>query len=395
MKKIIPVVLLLISNLCYSQLTPVFYIDTICDNPPTTVMVAVKVNNFSNQAAASFQLFFDSVNNNMVYNEQYTSNPALVTGLLVVNDLPDRIQAAWFSLNPISIPDGEDFVTLSFQHNQDTCYLNFSDTLVTGLINSMIIPEQVTVAQQPQNVMTAEGQTAVFDLVMLTQGALIQWQYSVDGGMNWFDMQEIPPFYGVTSTALVIDSVIMQYDQYMFRARFLNCNGGFSDPAVLTVMPNSSLSGTLTYNNTLNSPLANVIITLEQGGVTQYTAVTDNSGNFLFPFVQNGVYDILYQVPYVWGGVNAVDALMILQHSVGLIPLVGLNHQVADINSNGIINSVDALLALKRFVGMISTYAPTPDWQFDVNTVTVNPNSSMNAILHALCTGDVDGSYIP
>lgn len=58
--------------------------------------------------------------------------------------------------------------------------------------------------------------------------------------------------------------------------------------------------------------------------------------------------------------VNSTDALLILQHSVGLITLEGVPLRAADINGDGEINSSDALLILRLSVGSLTQESMIP-----------------------------------
>ena len=67
--------------------------------------------------------------------------------------------------------------------------------------------------------------------------------------------------------------------------------------------------------------------------------------------------------------------------------------KVADVDNSGAVNSVDALLVLKRFVGIINSF-PAPDWQYDTDAISIAANGMTNVQIKALCSGDVDGSYV-
>lgn len=54
--------------------------------------------------------------------------------------------------------------------------------------------------------------------------------------------------------------------------------------------------------------------------------------------------------------INSADALLMLQHSVGNITLVGEEFAAADIDKNGVVNSADALLVLQYSVGIINNF---------------------------------------
>jgi hypothetical protein len=393
MKKILLLALVLLGKTALPQPAPFLYIDTICHNTPGWVQVPVQFTDFNNVSSLSFYLYYDTVNANLEYSH-YVLDSNFLYGFPIVNATPGTISFAWFSIIPLSLPDEDTILTITFWHLQDTCYLNF-DTTPGSYSNGFVIPSVVSLAQQPQDFTTVEGQTAVFDVVSASPGAMFQWQYSMDNGITWFDIPDSPPFYGVLSSVLIIDSVVVGYDQMQFRAAFLNCGGGFSDPALLTVLPNASFNGSLTYPNAFNTPLDNTVISLIQGGITQYSATTDINGNFSFPYVMPGIYNITYQMSHPWGGGNASDALKIMQHSVGMLQLTGLPLQAADVNESSSINAMDALIVLKRFVGMILSFDPYPEWKFNATQVNIPANTTMSLNINALCTGDVDVSYIP
>jgi hypothetical protein len=84
-----------------------------------------------------------------------------------------------------------------------------------------------------------------------------------------------------------------------------------------------------------------------------------------------------------------------MQHSVGMLQLTGLPLQAADVNESSSINAMDALIVLKRFVGMILSFDPYPEWKFNATQVNIPANTTMSLNINALCTGDVDVSYIP
>lgn len=57
------------------------------------------------------------------------------------------------------------------------------------------------------------------------------------------------------------------------------------------------------------------------------------------------------------GEINSSDALLILQHSVGLIKLSNAEITLADVNTDGAVNSGDALEVLSYTVGLISGFS--------------------------------------
>ncbi len=165
---------------------------------------------------------------------------------------------------------------------------------------------------------------------------------------------------------------------------------------IITVLQPTSttITGTITYKNNANTPITNSIIELKQNGITVAQATTDASGHYTFSNLSNGTYLINCNISKTWGGVNSVDALMILKKFVGLITLTGLNLKAADVDGSQFINSIDPLIVSRRFVSIISSFS-VGDWQTESNLEVINAPSINIVNLKVLCTGDVDGSFIP
>ena len=74
--------------------------------------------------------------------------------------------------------------------------------------------------------------------------------------------------------------------------------------------------------------------------------------------------------------------------------LQGIFLAAADIDGSQYINSIDALAILKRFVGITSSF-PVSDWTFEQKTVTIGLTGQNTIYIKGLCTGDVNGSWLP
>jgi hypothetical protein len=156
-----------------------------------------------------------------------------------------------------------------------------------------------------------------------------------------------------------------------------------------------SLCGTLTYNNISSTVLNNTTVQLRQGANLMYQAVTDVNGYFEFINPEAGAYTLSANCTKPWGGGNAVDALLIMKHFVGAAPLTGLNLAAADVDISGYVNSSDGLKIMRRFVGAITSFT-AGDWVFETKPVTVTwATDKLLMDLSGLCTGDVNGSYVP
>lgn len=175
----------------------------------------------------------------------------------------------------------------------------------------------------------------------------------------------------------------------------------------LTLHSQVTVSGSIKYKNdnfvfpgyTIPTPMNNCIVYLIAEDDTIAQTITDINGAYVFDTVIPGYYSIKVHTNKVFSGIAATDALLILEHFVGMITLTGLNLDAAEINSDGYVNCIDALLIIRRFTGAIYSFMPpnvypgTPDWVFDAVNFEVT-NLPVTANIRALCTGDVNGSYL-
>jgi hypothetical protein len=173
-----------------------------------------------------------------------------------------------------------------------------------------------------------------------------------------------------------------------------SCGNGPLSSLSVTVHPCSTVSGSLNYDNTAATPMANTGILLNTSGGTFKSTVTDQAGNFMFTGVFPGNYSVKPVIAKVPGGINATDAMLSLQEFVNNGTLQGLKLEAADADSSGYVNAVDALLILKRFVGLITTF-PAGDWYTETAQIQAVQGNNLSAFLKCICIGDVDGSYTP
>ncbi|MCX6272130.1 MAG: dockerin type I repeat-containing protein [Bacteroidetes bacterium] len=399
MKKL-TLIMLLFCVLASNAKAQVFYVDTILACPPTEIWVPVKVLNFNNIVTLSNRLLYNSTS--LTY-KGYTLNPALSQGFAFINNSPPvndtgSISFAWYTINPVSVPDSQDIVTYMFRYNMGSSYLMW-DTAGMGagttvFINGAVLPDMPPFTLQPDNMSVVDGNMAV-----LYAGTLApvnfprQWQTSSDGGLSWTDLTNTPPYSGINTDILTLDSVFLSLDNQLYRLRITGCDTIYSQAALLTVISVDFFSGTLSYLNNSATPLVNSTINLVQGGTILYSVNPDNFGYFEIPNILPGTYDINIQCYVPWGGNNATDALVVLKHFLGMITLNGLPLQASDIDLSGFVNSTDALLILKRFVGLTNQY-PAGNWLFDATSITI-PAGGASLDIRGLCVGDVNQSYIP
>jgi hypothetical protein len=120
------------------------------------------------------------------------------------------------------------------------------------------------------------------------------------------------------------------------------------------------------YVNVAQTPLGNIIVVLTDTSKPHCTdtVVSGPDGSFAFP-VWPGDYLLSATTnrPWVYGASNAVDALKVARHFVGLDTLKGLKLEAGDVNAMFGVNTTDALQILQRFSGIISSFA-AGDWIF-------------------------------
>lgn len=214
---------------------------------------------------------------------------------------------------------------------------------------------------------------------LLTGGSPAGGTYSGQGVNNgmFFPSSVLPGIYDITYT----------YSDAQ------GCTGSAVQP--IEVLNKPSLSGSIKYLNTSQSPLDNCRVFLLglQGNVLD-SIQTDAQGLFEFNCLESGIYSIKTTSWKSWGGGNSIDALLVLRYSVGLITFTELQKKLADLNLNISINSVDAYLIVRRWTGIINNFA-AGTWHFPNNDTIISITGDVNINLTAICYGDLDASYLP
>jgi hypothetical protein len=174
--------------------------------------------------------------------------------------------------------------------------------------------------------------------------------------------------------------------------------------------PNTNLSGYCgpfhtgtfkVYYANPNDPtdMPAVVVTAKKGNVVVDEQTTDGNGEVVFDSLQNASYTFSIDAsayPWGWGGVNALDAMLIAKTSVGLHILDGIYATAADVNAANGINSVDAQLVASRFAGLtpsfsIGDWVPL-NWQYNLSWPE---DHAFSEYFPLLCSGDVNGSHKP
>ncbi len=199
-----------------------------------------------------------------------------------------------------------------------------------------------------------------------------------------------------------LESPIVQYNNPgVFDVSLLVSNSNGSDSIYrsqyITVLPpgTNHIYGVFSYNNdtTPTTNITNSSIYLKTNNNTIIDSTnTDNFGYYIFANVPNGSYIIEPSCSKPWGGGNSADALLIMQHFVGMLTLQALAEQAAEVSGEGYVNSADALMVQRRFLGMIASF-PAGDWVLNADTIVII-NNSARVDFKTLCFGDVNGSHM-
>ena len=124
-----------------------------------------------------------------------------------------------------------------------------------------------------------------------------------------------------------------------------------------------TIAGQVTYAG--NAGIEGVDVTATSGD-TSATTTTDANGNYSFPGLTPGSYEVTTSVSGEPQGINATDALLAVQFFAGSASLSDFQQELADVNDSGDVNATDALLIAQFASGNVSsfeagTFASTSD----------------------------------
>lgn len=201
-----------------------------------------------------------------------------------------------------------------------------------------------------------------------------------------------------TVGGLIISSSVGEWDVQTIDQGGIQIQYGVQQPYRLPWLQ-TRLTGSLLYANPTATPMAGTQIQLRKGIQLMASALTDAGGQFDLGMVDTGAYQLTYQNPTPWRGVNATDALGTLRHFTHAAPLQGIFRQAADVNARNSINALEAQTIARRSIGLLNQFA-AGDWLYDRGEVNIAVQSTpqitpMTLPIFALCYGDVNGSYIP
>jgi len=213
-------------------------------------------------------------------------------------------------------------------------------------------------------------------------------------------LQEGSPAGGVYLGFGVVDNIFYppitgtgEFTVYYYYNDANHCYG--TDSMVMRVdsCSNLRISGTVSYDNSISTPMNNTQIKLKQNNVVVKTTTADANGYYEFNNLIAGTYTIESSSTKPWGGVNASDALLIMKHFAHMQYMTGLAIKAGDVDGSGIINAIDALMVSKKFTFLLASF-PIGDWVFEKPNVTLEA-TDLVVNVKALCAGDVNRSYLP
>ena len=160
-----------------------------------------------------------------------------------------------------------------------------------------------------------------------------------------------------------------------------------------------SVSGTLNYNNSKNTPICNSEVVLYSDDLSSInTTVTDLTGHYKFDSIPNGAYKINAYTKLNWGGATSID-ITYYKNCIGALPgylLSGLKLRSGDVNGSNYLTSTDITL-IKKKIGnpKSSEYFANGEWLFDDDYYITISDNDVVYNFKGQCYGDANGSYIP
>lgn len=220
---------------------------------PGAIVVPVTVTNFS--GIASFSLTFSYNSSFLTYTGYQNLNGALIPGgTFISNASGGKVYMTWSSTVPVTFGNGT-IVELLFTASTGTSSLvwdltNEGNCEYADLNGSLITPVFVNgnetiyglpaVTVHPVNKTIAKGQNTTFSVSTTGSGLSHRWQISTNGGGLFTDLSNGGYYSNVTTTTLNITGAQLALNGYQYRCRVSGtCTPEvFSNPAILTVLPN-------------------------------------------------------------------------------------------------------------------------------------------------------------
>ncbi len=210
---------------------------------PGEIVVPLTVTNCNGAGAISLVLYYDV--GILTYLNYENLHPDLTSGLLIVNQVDDKVIISWASTNPADIGNGTIMhirfsgVTGSSNLTWDTqtpgnCEYSDADgnilpsSYANGTATVYQVPE---ILGHPDDINALVGDNVSLSVNAIATGISRLWYRSTDGGTNWFST-------GATSATLNVYDITLDMDGYLYRCEISGtCSpDAISDEAELTVI---------------------------------------------------------------------------------------------------------------------------------------------------------------
>jgi len=162
----------------------------------------------------------------------------------------------------------------------------------------------------------------------------------------------------------------------------------------MTFVGGYSISGTITYANTANTPMTNTNVALVSGELVIATTTTDATGSYTFEGVADGSYKLVATTTKARGGFNVGDVSVTRQRLANMITFTAIQTKAGDVNQSNTLNVADVTIMRQKLANMNPTNWLIPDYVFENPTVQVN-GANVSSNFKSLCAGDVNGSFTP
>ncbi len=219
---------------------------------PGNIVVPVTVTNFTGVAALS--LTFSYNESCLTYTGYQTLNGALSTGTFVANASGGKVYMTWSSTTAATFGNGT-LVELLFTAATGTSslawdlliegnceYTNLSGVFITPVFvnGNETIYALPAVTVNPVNKVIAKGQNTTFSTTATGSGLSYLWQVSTNNGVTFTDLTNAGYYTNVTTPTMNITGAQLAISGYQYRCKVTGTclPVVFSDPAVLTVLPN-------------------------------------------------------------------------------------------------------------------------------------------------------------
>lgn len=170
-----------------------------------------------------------------------------------------------------------------------------------------------------------------------------------------------------------------------------------------------TLNGRVSYYNSAHTALNDVRVILQQENEIIWTDTTNPAGEYSFPGVLSGTYDVLFSTGKASGGQNSTDAAQANYWGVYSYPIEKVKFYAGDVSLDNFLSAYDAQRIQRFFVfGTPFNRAPWTFWKAG-DLVASNADPALNqpypgitlfggnaeANFYGLSTGDFNESYIP